>query len=176
MIVQHITSGFASDFATRLASSTGLRLSQMKNDEKLQHGTMYIALGDYHIGVKQFGSDLRLKISQDVPINSHRPSVDFLFGSASFARRKVFAALLTGMGKDGATGLLQLKDKGAYTSAQSEESCVVFGMPKEAIKLNAAGFVGDPNQIRERLNHLLSFNQHQGVDPTDLLAVPRKIG
>ena len=102
-----------------------------------------------------------MQISNGQPVNRHRPSVDFLFQSAQMVKANIFAAILTGMGADGAKGLLGLKQLGATTFAQDEGSCVVFGMPKEAIKLGAASYVGEPYEIRREIEKVL-------LDPENL--------
>ena len=160
MIVQHITHGFSRDFAERLASLSGLRLGKMLRGEPILPGHLYMPLGDYHIGLRQSAMDLRLTISEAPLVSGHRPSVDHLFAAAAETNLKIFAALLTGMGRDGAEGLLALRNQGAETLAQNEQSSVVYGMPKEAVRLNAAIYIGDPTEIRrrlfERLEHGLS--------------------
>ena len=90
-----------------------------------------------------------VRVSDDAPLARHRPSVDALFLSTVAARAQTLAILLTGMGRDGARGLLALKDKGAQTCAQDEASSIVFGMPKEAIALGGAVFVGNLDEIRK---------------------------
>ena len=120
----------------------------MKNAEQLLPGHLYAPLGDYHIGIKQIENEFRLVISEEGPVTGHRPSVDFLFCSAASLRAKILAVLLTGMGKDGAFGLSLLHQNGADTIVQDEASCVVFGMPKEAIALGAAKKICNPSEIR----------------------------
>lgn len=156
LVVQHISPMFAPDFAKRLADVSGLRLGRMQAGEELQRGCIYVALGDYHVGVRRVGNILRLQISDDPPLNRHRPSVDYLFFSLAKARLRTFAALLTGMGRDGAEGLLALRKIGAITWAQDESSSAVFGMPKEAIMLDAAMHIGTPSQIREHINQIIN--------------------
>ncbi|MCX6109697.1 MAG: response regulator [Proteobacteria bacterium] len=158
-IVQHITAVFAREFAERLSRSSGLPLGQMKHDAIVEKGHLYAALGDYHIGVKNVGGQLRLIVSDVPAISSHRPSVDFLFDSAALCRRQIFAGLLTGMGRDGANGLLKLRQSGAQTFAQNEATCTVYGMPKEAVKLNAAVYICSPEDIRKRLDERLKQEQ-----------------
>jgi two-component system chemotaxis response regulator CheB len=159
MVVQHIAPHFAADFARRLAQNAGLKLSTMRDNEVIEPGCLYIPLDDYHIGIRTTGSELRLKLSQSPPINSHRPSVDHLFLSAARTQKSMFAALLTGMGRDGAEGLLALRQAGAMTCAQNEVSSVVFGMPREAIRLEAAAFIGSPFDIRRQLDQILRLPQ-----------------
>lgn len=151
MVVQHISSKFSSALAERLALFSGLTIGKMEEGEYLQNGHLYIALDDYHIGVEETLRGPRLKLSLDSPINRHRPSVDYLFDSIADTARSSMAILLTGMGRDGAAGLKGLKDRGAFCIAQSEEDCIVFGMPREAINLGAAQFVGTVDDIRSSL-------------------------
>ncbi|OQW50560.1 MAG: hypothetical protein A4S09_01850 [Proteobacteria bacterium SG_bin7] len=155
VVVQHIQPGFAQGFAERLASVSGLTLGASRDGIELEPHHLYMADGDYHVGVRQKDSKFFLQVSNNPKVNRHRPSVDFLFQSAQFVKGNIFAAILTGMGTDGAKGLLGLKQMGATTFAQDETSCVVFGMPKEAIKLGAAGFVGEPYEIRREMDKVL---------------------
>ena len=150
IITQHITKAFAKPFAERLANISGLELGANNHDLVLENNKLYMAHEDYHIGVSQKVQKLHLVISHADPVQKHRPSVDFLFKSGGLLNNtNIFAALFTGMGADGAKGLLDLKAKGAFTCAQDEDSCVVYGMPKEAIKLDAAKFIGDPAEIQK---------------------------
>lgn len=154
LVVQHITPHFAEAFAERLAETSMLILGKPEKNTELMPGHIYMALGDYHISVRKQGSKLVCYRSDDEPVNRHRPSVDFLFHAAANLGVKVAAILLTGMGQDGAKGLLSLKNSGACTMAQNEESSVVFGMPKEAIRLGAAAFIGDIEAIRGELDRI----------------------
>jgi len=156
LVVQHITPNMAAAYAERLALASGLRLGEMKQDEVLRRGHLYIALNDYHIGVKRTGKGFRLQISHEPPISGHRPSVDFLFESAAGTGAKCAAAIMTGMGRDGADGMLSLKKSGSKTFAQSEVTCMVFGMPKEAIKLGAVDVVASPAEIASQIRKLAS--------------------
>jgi len=157
LVTQHISPAFCEPFAKRLALSAGLDLGSAQDGTLLEVGKLYMALGDYHIGVTNRRGAIVLKISAEAAINRHRPSVDFLFQSAAQLRNsKIFASLMTGMGADGARGLQALQQQGCMTAAQDEESCVVFGMPREAIKLGAAGFIGNPAEIRECLERAIN--------------------
>lgn len=153
MVVQHIALSFAKPFAERLAQSSGLTLARPEAGQAIVPNHLYMALGDYHIGLKYRGGVCYLTTSNNPPIHSVRPAVDFLFHSAAEAakRLKVSAVILTGMGKDGGTGLAALRQSGATTYVQDEASSTVFGMPKEAIALGAADYIGNPDFIRERL-------------------------
>jgi two-component system chemotaxis response regulator CheB len=158
VVVQHISAKFSAALADRLSTISGLILGKMEQGEYLQNGHLYIALDDYHIGLEDDRRGIRLKLSTDLPVNRHRPSVDYLFRSIADTDRSVMAVLLTGMGRDGAVGLKGLKDRGGYCVAQSEEDCIVFGMPREAINLGAANFVGTIDDIRANLIASLTLN------------------
>lgn len=156
ILVQHISEGFAKDFGNRLSKLSGLRLGKITENELIKNGHIYLSLGDYHIGLREDNSGMRLTLNKKPPITGHRPSIDFLFQSSAKVSGKIFAALFTGMGKDGAQGLLDLRQRGAYTCAQDEQSSTVFGMPKEAIKIGAAQHVGNPVEIRKHLDGFLN--------------------
>jgi two-component system chemotaxis response regulator CheB len=148
LAVQHISPAFASAFALRLAQIAGLTLGAFESGTVLQPGHLYMSLGDKHIEIVRRTSTLVLRVSEAPPQGRHRPSVDTLFLSTAAARVQSLGILLTGMGRDGARGLLELKNKGSFTCAQDEQSSVVFGMPREAIELGGATFVGNLNDIR----------------------------
>lgn len=133
--MQHISPSFAKPFAERLAQVSGIKLWESNDNTILEKGKIYLAHGDYHIAISKKGKDLSLRCNNSPSVSGHRPSVDFLFKSVATLNCKTMAILLTGMGKDGAQGMSELCKNGAITIAQDEESCIVFGMPKEAIKL-----------------------------------------
>lgn len=159
MVVQHMSGSIMVDFALRLSNESELQLSNMESNSPLLPNTLYIAQSSYHIGVRWESNRLMLDRSDSPHLHGHRPAVDHLFESAarlpSEENLNVVAALLTGMGRDGATGLLKLKMRGFYTLVQSEESCVVFGMPKAALEIHAAHFVGNPEWIRNKIITLI---------------------
>src|SRR5262245_18653577 len=139
LIVQHMPALFTSAFAARLDRSCPMRFVEAKGGERLERGVAYVAPGDFHLVVEPFGLTLRTALQQEAPVHYQRPAVDVLFQSAVRVRHvPVVALLLTGMGADGAEGLLALREAGAVTVAQDRESCVVFGMPGEAIARGAA--------------------------------------
>lgn len=138
VITQHMPPGYTSTFAKRLDSVSRLKIVEATGDERLLPGHGYLAPGDRHMEIVRSGADYRIRLNDGQRVSGHRPSVDVMFNSlVASAGANVVAALLTGMGKDGADGLLALKQKGAYTICQDEASCVVFGMPKVAISLDA---------------------------------------
>lgn len=148
LIVQHIPPRFSTSFAKRLDERTALTVHEAENDMMLENGHAYVAPGDRHLMLAPAPGGYRCLISDEQAVNMHRPSVDVLFRSVrAVARVPVTAALLTGMGTDGAQGLLELRRVGACTIAQDEESSVVWGMPGEAVKLDAAQMVLTLEQI-----------------------------
>jgi chemotaxis response regulator CheB/chemotaxis methyl-accepting protein methylase len=147
--VQHIPKEFAEAFFKRLCALSGLKPGNTRNGQELLPGHLYMPLVEAHIGIHQVGEKLTCYLSNAEKIFSQKPSVDFLFQSASFlTKKKIVAALLTGMGKDGAAGMLELKKIGAYTLAQDENSSLVWGMPGEAHKIGAVKYLGDLHHLR----------------------------
>ncbi len=142
VIVQHMPGNFTTAFAERLNQSCAITVKEASNDDSVLRGQALIAPGDYHTLLKRSGSRYYVEVKPGPLVSRHRPSVDVLFRSASrYAGKNALGVIMTGMGDDGAKGLLEMKEAGATTIAQNEASCVVFGMPKEAIKLGAADHV-----------------------------------
>ena len=136
LVAQHMPEAFTRAFAARLNRLCRITVKEAETGERVLPGHAYIAPGHSHLTVRRSGDTYVTHLSRADPVNRHRPSVDVLFRSAArHAGADVAAAILTGMGKDGAEGMVALHDAGAYTLAQNRESCVVFGMPKEAIAL-----------------------------------------
>lgn len=138
LIAQHMPEGFTRSFAERLDRLCKIRVTEAEGGERVLPGHAYIAPGHSHLLLRRSGANYVTELSQADPINRHRPSVDVLFQSAAHcAGKNAVGVILTGMGKDGAAGMLDMHHAGAYNLAQDETSCVVFGMPKEAITLGA---------------------------------------
>lgn len=138
VIVQHIPPLFSSMFAERLNSQTQLECKEAKNGEYVERGKVIVAPGNQHIRVKKAGEKYKVEVFSGEKVNGHCPSIDLLFESvAKEAGDKAIGIILTGMGYDGAKGLLSMKRKGARTIGQDEASCVVYGMPKVAFSLGA---------------------------------------
>lgn len=157
LITQHMPGGFTRSFAERLNRLCRITVKEAENGERVLPGHAYIAPGDHHLELARSGANYITRLHDGPPVNRHRPSVDVLFHSAArCAGRNAVAALLTGMGKDGAAGLLEMRQAGASTLAQDEQSCVVFGMPREAIALNAAMEVTALDDIAPRLMSLVA--------------------
>jgi two-component system chemotaxis response regulator CheB len=143
LIVQHMPEGFTKKFAERLDGKLAVRVQEASDGQRLKMGTVLLAPGTkQHMVLAREGHELVVRLVESAPVMHHRPSVDILFRScAEILGRRTVAALLTGMGSDGARGLLEIHKTGATTIAQDEASCVVYGMPMEAIALGAADYV-----------------------------------
>jgi two-component system chemotaxis response regulator CheB len=150
VVVQHMPEKFTAAFAERLNKLCEIEVLEAKTGDRVLPGRALIAPGGKHLVVRRSGAQYVAEVVSAPPVNRHCPSVDVLFRSvAKFAGKNALGVIMTGMGDDGARGLLEMKQAGAHTLAQDEESCVVFGMPKEAIKLGAADRVVPLSQIPE---------------------------
>lgn len=139
VIVQHMPPQFTAAFASRLDSLCQIEVREAKDNDRVVPGTALIAPGGRHMMLRRSGAQYYVEIKEGPPVNRHCPSVDVLFRSvAKVAGRNALGVIMTGMGDDGARGLREMRDAGAHTVAQDEATCVVFGMPKEAIRLEAA--------------------------------------
>jgi two-component system, chemotaxis family, protein-glutamate methylesterase/glutaminase len=142
LIVQHMPPGFTRSFADGLNTVCTVTVKEASDGERVMRGHAYISPGGRHMSLIRSGAKYFLRVSDGELVNRHRPSVDVLFASvATHAGQNAIGIIMTGMGRDGAAGLLQMKQAGARTIAQDEKSCIVFGMPKEAIKLGAADHI-----------------------------------
>lgn len=159
VVVQHMPERFTHAFANRLNSLTRIRVSEAKDGDRVLPGHALIAPGSYHMELVRSGADYRVRVFAGEPVNRHRPSVDVLFDScARVAAQNAVGVILTGMGDDGARGLTAMRAAGARTIAQDEASCVVFGMPKEAIARGGAEFVEPLGQIAQAALRLARGN------------------
>jgi len=156
LITQHMPPGFTRSFAARLDGLCRMTVSEAKDDERVLPGHVYIAPGDRHMKLERCGANYVIALDDGPPVNRHRPSVDVLFRSvAAAAGPNALGVMLTGMGRDGASAMLEMKQAGSFNVAQDEASCVVFGMPKEAIATGAVDEVLPVTRIAERLqSHL----------------------
>ncbi len=162
LIVQHMPGEFTKAFARRLNTESKLNVKEAEQGDIIQHGFVYIANGFNHLRLIKENGLYKCNLEMGSLVNRHRPSVDVLFQSASkFPGKNISAILLTGMGADGAKGMLELYESGAMTFAQDEKSSVVFGMPKEAIKLNAAKMIGNPDELVNWLNKSFLFDERK---------------
>lgn len=152
VIAQHIPPGFSAAFAERMNRQTGLVVKEAAEGDRVMSGHAYVAPGDFHLEIARDGARYVCRLNQNEPVNRHRPSVDVLFRSVvKAAGTNATAALLTGMGADGAEGLKELHEIGVYTVAQNEATSVVWGMPGEAVKRGAAREVLPLQQIADAL-------------------------
>lgn len=148
LITQHMPEGFTRSFANRLDKLCKISVKEAEGGERVLPGHAYIAPGHSHLLLARSGANYMTKLDQGPPVNRHRPSVDVLFSSAAIsAGKNAVGVILTGMGKDGAAGMLEMKNAGAYNFAQNEATCVVFGMPREAIAVGATHEVGPLNEL-----------------------------
>jgi len=139
VVCQHMPEKFTASFAQRLNSVCALDVREAKDGDAVVPGVVLVAPGNFHMMLTLSGAQYQVRVKDGPRVHHQRPAVDILFASvAKHAGRNAIGAIFTGMGADGARGLLQMREAGAYTIAQDEASCVVFGMPREAIKMGAA--------------------------------------
>lgn len=159
LVTQHMPEAFTKSFADRLNALCRIEVREARHGERVLPGHAYIAPGHSHLLLKRSGANYVTELSDAPPVNRHRPSVDVLFRSAAnYAGRNAIGVILTGMGKDGAAGMAEMKRAGAYNLAQDEASCVVFGMPKEAIAMGAVDDVVPLHDMARRvLTHVVTM-------------------
>ena len=152
MITQHMPENFTRTFAERLDKLCTLNVQEAQHNKRVLPGQVYIAPGNAHLEIVRSGANYMTLLHEGEPVNRHRPSVDVLFLSAAkVAGGNAIGVILTGMGKDGALGMKAMKESGAITFAQDEESCIVFGMPKEAIALGVVDEVLPLDELPSRV-------------------------
>lgn len=152
VIVQHMPENFTRSFANRLNEICAITVKEAENGDSVIRGKALIAPGNKHMLLKRSGARYYVEVQDGPLVNRHRPSVDVLFRStAKYAGRNAIGIIMTGMGDDGARGLLEMREAGAKTIAQDEKSCVVFGMPKEAINMGAASIILPLDKIADQL-------------------------
>jgi two-component system chemotaxis response regulator CheB len=152
MVTQHMPESFTKSFAARLDGLSGMKVKEAEHNERVLPGHAYIAPGHSHLLIRKSGAYYYTELSGSEPVNRHRPSVDVLFNSAAgVLGSNGLGVILTGMGKDGAAGMLAMRHAGAYTIAQDAATCVVFGMPKAAIDLGAAQEITPLPEIAGRI-------------------------
>lgn len=152
VMAQHMPESFTGSFARRLDSLSRLTVIESKGGERIVPGHAYLAPGHSHLLIKRVGGHFVTELSQAEPVNRHRPSVDVLFRSvAEHAKGRAIGVILTGMGKDGAQGMLEMRKAGAWNIGQDEESCVVYGMPREAASIGAVEEVVPLREVGGRI-------------------------
>jgi two-component system chemotaxis response regulator CheB len=153
VVAQHMPANFTKSFAERLNGLSRLTIKEAQHGDLIKNNHVLIIPGNQHGMIRKCGEGYYLELNQEEKVNRHRPSVDVLFNSAAEVfGSSAMGVILTGMGDDGARGLLRMRQAGAFTIAQDEASCVVFGMPKRAIELGAAIEVLATDEIITRIN------------------------
>lgn len=159
LVVQHMPAQFTTSFAERLDNECAVNVREAQDGDRVLPGRVLIAPGGLHMLLQRSGANYYVAVKDGPPVCRQRPSVEVMFDSvAKFAGANAVGAILTGMGNDGAGGLLNMRKSGAHTVAQDEASCVVFGMPKEAIERGAAEKVAPLSEIAQ---NLIRFAQHK---------------
>lgn len=162
VVVQHMPEHFTRTFADRLDRVCAMEVKEAENGDSVSPGRVLIAPGNYHMLLARSGANYQVQVKSGPLVSRHRPSVDVLFRSvARFAGRNAVGVILTGMGSDGAKGLFEMKQQGADTIAQNEATCVVFGMPREAIALGGADQVLPLDNIADSVLELV---QRDGLE------------
>lgn len=152
VIVQHMPENFTRSFANRLNELCRITVKEASDGDSVLRGQALIAPGNKHMLLKRSGARYYVEVKDGPLVNRHRPSVDVLFRStARYAGRNAIGVIMTGMGDDGAKGMLEMKEAGAFNIAQDEASCVVFGMPKEAIKIDAHNVILPLDKIASKV-------------------------
>lgn len=159
LITQHMPEGFTRSFAKRLDGLCKISVVESSGGERVLPGHAYIAPGHSHLMLARSGANYITQLDNGPPVNRHRPSVDVLFRSAAiYAGKNAVGVILTGMGKDGAAGMLEMKNAGAYNFAQDEATCVVFGMPREAIAIGATHVVAPLDELPSNVLQYLALH------------------
>lgn len=152
VVVQHMPPGFTTQMAARLDRLSQVTVHEAQGGEYLEPGLVLIAPGDRHLLVHRRGNRYQVELRDGPRVGRHKPSVDVLFHTvAQAAGENAVGVILTGMGRDGAEGMLAMKEAGSYNIAQDEESCVVYGMPREAVELGAASEVQPLGRIADKI-------------------------
>ncbi len=161
LVAQHMPEAFTKSFAERLNSLSKMTVAEGAHNARVLPGHVYIAPGHSHMLVKRSGSNYVIELNQSPPVNHHRPSVEVLFRSAAqCVGANAIGVMLTGMGKDGAVGMLEMRQAGAYNFAQDEATCVVYGMPRAAVEIGATH---ESAPIGEMARRVLSRVMSNGI-------------
>lgn len=164
LIVQHMPEGFTRSFAQRLDSLCRISVKEAEHGDRVLLGHAYLAPGHSHLMLARSGANYVTQLDQGPPVNRHRPSVDVLFRSAAInAGKNAVGVILTGMGKDGAAGMLEMKQAGSHNFAQNEATCVVFGMPREAVAVGATHEVGPLQELPGMVLEFLTKNSSRAL-------------
>jgi two-component system chemotaxis response regulator CheB len=156
VVVQHMPAQFTTSFAQRLDELCQINVREAKDGDTVSNGLALLAPGNFHMLLKRSGARYHVQVKTGPLVHYQRPAVDVLFKSvARYAGKNALGVILTGMGRDGAAGLLEMKQAGAVTLAQDEDSCVVYGMPKEAVQVGAVDYIEGIHQISDKLISIL---------------------
>jgi two-component system chemotaxis response regulator CheB len=170
LIVQHIPPLFSKTFAERLNELCAMEVHEAKSGDEVRPGMALVAPGDFHMTVEWEKNSYRVRLNQHPPIHYTRPAVDMLFNSAArCAGPNAVGILLTGMGRDGAQGMQQLKAAGGTNIVQNEETCVVYGMPRAAVEIGAVDKVLPLDHIPHAILHALSARASSRTESTPVL-------
>ena len=166
LVAQHMPASFTRSFAHRLDSLCKISVKEAAHGDHILPGHAYIAPGNAHLLLARSGGHFICELSDRPPVNRHRPSVDVLFRSAAnCAGENAIGVILTGMGKDGAMGMLEMKNAGAYNISQDEASCVVYGMPKEAVAMGGVDETVPLLEVAQRILARLSTMGARSIRP-----------
>ena len=164
LITQHMPPGFTATFAKRLDALCSITVKEAEHGERVLPGHAYIAPGSHHLLVQRSGANYVTVLSDAAPVNRHRPSVEVLFHSAAeVVGPNAVGIMMTGMGKDGANAMLEMKNAGAYNIAQNEATCIVYGMPREAVALGAVHETAALEDIASRVFAHLGSARTQAI-------------
>ena len=151
VVVQHMPAGFTKSLAERLDSISEIAVKEAEHDEIIKPGQVYIAPGDYHLRIAPAGGERKIVLSQEPRVGNLRPTVNYMFDSASQFGRDLVSVIMTGMGSDGCEGMKKVKATGGYSIAQDENSCVVYGMPKAVVDAGLADEIRPLDKIAEAI-------------------------
>ncbi|MDX9871946.1 MAG: chemotaxis response regulator protein-glutamate methylesterase [Clostridia bacterium] len=156
LIVQHMPPGFTKSLAQRLDTASVYTVKEAEDGDEVKGGCAYLAPGDYHMEINEEKGQLTIKLNQSSQVNGHRPSVDVLLKSAARTTAPKVGVIMTGMGSDGAIGMKMMKDAGAINIGESEETCVIYSMPKAAKQLGALDYETPLYRIAEVIEKVVS--------------------
>ena len=152
LVVQHMPEGFTNAFAKRLNNSSTLEVKEAEDGDDLLSGHGYVAPGNFHMNIEKKWDNFKIRVFKADKVSGHMPSIDVLFDSvAEYAGDKSVGVIMTGMGRDGADGLMKIKSKGGYTIAQNEETSVVYGMNRVAVEIGAVNEIVPLAHITDRI-------------------------
>ena len=151
VVVQHMPAGFTKSLADRLNGMSQVTVKEAEDGEPILPGHVYVAPGGYHLTVTGNASKREISLNQDPPLASHRPAVDVMFDSVVKYGGDIVSVILTGMGCDGAAGMKKIKRAGGYVIAESDETCVVYGMPKSVVEAGIADEILPVGQVADAI-------------------------